>query len=172
MPHLTSPKVILYFVFLSMLDHAVFPAFGIGGVYPSFLYLFVCYASFEWETKKTIPVAFWAGLLKDFIGGGLLGVQAGILVAMALLLDQAVRRIEREFPGIYFFIALLYVVFCELFKLAFGMFIGRVDGFLSEHIGTIILMGVYTALLLPVFSSLTRFATGDRALSRQYELFK
>ncbi|OQA57568.1 MAG: rod shape-determining protein MreD [Candidatus Omnitrophica bacterium ADurb.Bin277] len=173
MHHLADLKVIFYFLFLAILDYSVLPAFRLGSVYPSFLYLFVCHAAFGWESKKTVPVAFWAGLLKDFLGGGVLGVQAGILVVFAILLDQVVRKIEREFPGIYFLLAFLFVFCCESLKLILGVFVGGLSGISPGHFGVIFLMALYTALLLPFFDVMTGSWFGRQvSSSRQYELFR
>ncbi|OQA40116.1 MAG: rod shape-determining protein MreD [Candidatus Omnitrophica bacterium ADurb.Bin314] len=172
MSRLATFKIAFFFLFLAILDHSVMPAFRIGNACPSFLYIWICYVSFEWEARKTIPVAFWAGLLKDLMSGGPLGFQTGILVAVAFLLDQTVQRIEREFPGIYFLLTFLFVLLCEASKLVLEIFVGRIHGFVPVHLGVIFLMALYTALLLPVFDILAGFWLGRRSLTRQYELFR
>jgi len=165
--------VILFFFLLGVIDHAVLPAFRIGKVYPSFLYLFVCYASIKWETKKTLPVAFWAGLLKDLFGGGPLGVEAGILVAVAAVLDQIVRKVERNFPAIYIAIAFLFVLACETVKWMLAVFTGGAAGDVAAHLGSIAGMSLYTAVLFPPFEMAADLWFGKRfSSSRQYELFR
>ena len=86
MPRLFSAKVIFYFFLLAVLDGTVMPVFQIHGVYPSLLYLFVCYAAFEWGFHKTIYIAFWAGLLRDLLGGGLIGLEATIMGLLCFLI--------------------------------------------------------------------------------------
>lgn len=172
MPRLTTVKVILFFFLLAILEHTVLTALQIGGVYPSFLCLFVCYASIEWGAKKTIPVAFWAGLLKDLLGGGLLGVQAGIMVVAAAGLDQVVQKSERQFPGIYFLIAFIFTLVCGILNWALSEFIGGGTGAAADHLGSILGTALYTAVFFPAFDLLAGFWFGTRSLKRQYELFK
>src|SRR5512140_1175505 len=100
MPRLISTRVILYFLLLAVLDGSVMPAFQIHAVSPSLLYLFICYAAFEWGSTKTVYVAFWVGLLRDLLGGGLIGLDAVVLVALAPALDFLVQKMERQLPGI------------------------------------------------------------------------
>lgn len=172
MPHLRSFKVVVFFFLLAILDQTVLSAFRIGKVYPSFLYLFVCYAAIEWETKKTLPVAFWAGLLKDLFGGGPLGLEAAIMVIVAAGLDQIVRKIERGFPGIYFLLTFSFVLVCETLSWMLFALMGGGTGAILENFGDILGMAFYTALLLPVFDLFADFWFGSRSFSKQYELFK
>lgn len=171
MPRLTSPKVILYFLFLTVLDGSVMPVFQIHAVYPSFLYLFVCYAAFEWGAPKTVYVAFWAGFLRDLLGGGLIGLEASLLAALALALDFLVQKMERQLPGIYFIMTFLFV-FCAgalrlLVSYAGHLPASLVGGYLTMIAAT----ALYTSALLPFFNFLTNRWLG-RSATRQYELFR
>lgn len=172
MPRLASVKVILFFLILAVLDHSVLPALRIGKVFPSFLYLFVCYAAVEWETKKTLPVAFWAGFLKDLSSGGYLGVMTGILVLVAAGLDQVVRRIERQFPGIYFLVVLVFILLCETLHWLIAEMTGRWTGNVAAHLGDIFGTAFYTAALFPLFDRLADLWFGKHPSLKQYELFK
>lgn len=172
MPRLTSFKVIFFFLILAVVDHSVLPAIRIGQAFPSFLYLFVCYAAVEWETRKTLPVAFWAGFLKDLFGGGYLGVMTGVLVLVAAALDQVVRRIERQFPGIYFLIVFAFVFMCEALQWGLTVLTGNWTGEVGGHFGGILGMAVYTAVFFPVFDALANLWFGKHPALKQYELFK
>lgn len=172
MPRLTNIKVILFFFLLGILDHTVLVAFRIGKVYPSFLYLFVYYAAIEWKAKKTLAVAFWAGFLKDLFGGGPLGIEAGIMVLGAAGLEQIVKKVEWEFPGIHFLIAFVFISVCETLHWALSEFISGGTGVLIGHMGSILGTALYTAIFFPVFSLFADSWFRTHSFSRQYELFK
>lgn len=171
MPRLVSAKVIFYFFFLAVLDGSVMPAFQIRSVYPSFLYLFVCYAAFEWGGAKTVYVAFWAGLLRDLLGGGLIGVEATLLVALALALDFLVQKMERQMTGIYFIVAFLFVFFAGGLKLLLSYAGELPASFAWNYLGMIAMTALYTSALLPVFNFITNRWFGHSA-TKQYELFR
>lgn len=171
MPRLASAKVIFYFFFLVVLDGSVLPAFQIHSVYPSFLYLFICYAAFEWGSSKTVFVAFWAGLLRDFLGGGLIGLEACLLVALALALDFIVQKMERQLPGIYFIITFLFV-FCAGALRLLVSYTGELPiSPIWTYLGTITMTALYTSAFLPIFNFLTNRWFG-RSTTKQYELFR
>jgi rod shape-determining protein MreD len=147
------------------------PAFQIRSVYPSFLYLFICYAAFKWGAPKTLYVAFWVGILRDLLGGGLIGLEATLLVALAPALDFLVQKMERQLPGIYFIITFLFVFFAGALSLlvsfAGGLPLSNVWGYL----GMIAMTALYTSALLSPFSFLMDQWFG-RSNIKQYELFR
>ena len=172
MPRLFSAKVILYFLFLTVLDATVMPALQIRSVYPSMLYLFICYAAYEWGGHKTVYVAFWAGLLRDLLGGGSIGLQASLLVGLALMLDFVVQKMQREFPGIYYIATFLFV-FCAG---AAQLFVGCLTGSLSPslaggYLELSVMTALYTSAMLPFFNFMTNRWFG-RSSGRQFELFR
>jgi rod shape-determining protein MreD len=147
------------------------PAFQIGSVYPSFLYLFICYAAFEWGAPKTVFVAFWVGLLRDLLGGGLIGLEATLLVVLALALDFLVQKMERQLPGIYFIVTFLFVFCAGSLRLLVNC-AGEFSAFLTwRYLGLIAMTAFYTSALLPVFNFMTNRWFRHSAV-RQYELFR
>ena len=171
MSRLFSPKVILYLLFLAVLDGAVMPAFRVHSVYPSFLYLLVCYTAFEWGPRKTVIVAFWVGLIRDLTGGGILGVEATSLVALALALDFLVQKMEREFPGMYFMITFFFVFFAGILRLLLGCPEELSPHLIWDYLGMIFLAALYTSAFMPVFDFVTTRWFGQ-ATTKQYELFR
>jgi len=170
MSRLLSPKVAFYFLFLAVLDGTVMPAFQVLGVYPSFLYLFICYAAFEWGSPKTLYVAFWAGLFRDLLGGGVIGLEATLLTALALALDFVVQKMERELPGIYFLITFVFVFCAGSLRLLFGG-IGEFSASLAAGaFGLIALTALYTSAVFPFFDFMTNRWLG-RNHTKQFELF-
>lgn len=171
MPRLASAKVILYFLLLSVLDATVMPVFQVRGVCPGFLLLLICYAAFEGGSHKAVYVAFWAGLLRDLLGGGLIGLEAGLLAVLALALDFLVQKIERELPAIYFVLTFLFV-FCAGILRLFAGFLGGLPVSLTwNYLGLIAMTAIYTAAFLPIFNSLTDRWFGHSNV-KQYELFR
>jgi len=171
MPRLVSAKVIIYFLFLAVLDGAVMPAFQIRSVYPSFLCLFICYAAFEWGAPKTVYVAFWAGLLRDLLGGGLIGLDATLLVALALALDFLVQKMERQLPGIYFITTFLFVFCAGALKLLVSYAGELPPSLVWGSLGMIAMTGLYTSAVLPLFNFVTNRWFGH-STAKQYELFR
>jgi rod shape-determining protein MreD len=171
MPRLVSAKVIFYFLLLTVLDGTVMPAFQIHSVYPSLLYLFICYTAFEWGPPKTVYVAFWAGLLRDFLGGGLIGLEATLLVAVALALDFLVQKMERQLPGIYFIMTFLFA-FCAGALRLLVSYVGELPSSLGwGYLGMIAMTALYTSALFPLFNFLTNGWFGHSS-TKQYELFR
>ncbi len=171
MPRLFSAKVILYFFLLTVLDGTVMPVFQIHGVYPSLLYLFVCYAAFEWGAPKTMFVAFWAGLLRDLLGGGLIGVEASILTLLALALDFLVQKMEKALPGIYFIMVFLFAFSAGALRLLAGYAGELPTSLVWNYLGAIAMTALYTSALLPFFNFVTNGWFG-RSSKKQYELFR
>lgn len=170
MPRLVSAKVIFYFFLLAILDGAVVPAFQIHSAYPSFLYLFVCYAAFKWGPPKTVYVAFWAGIFRDFLGGGLIGLEASFLVLLAMALDFLVQKMERQLPGIYFIMTFLFAFCAGALKLGAGCAGELPSSLIWKYLGMIAVTALYTSALLPLFNFLTNRWFG-RSSAKQYELF-
>lgn len=170
MHRLASAKVTFCLLILAVLDGSVMPAFQIHSVYPSFLYLFICYTAFEWGAPKTLYVAFWAGLLRDLLGGGLIGLEATLLVALAPALDFLVQKMERQLPGIYFIVTFLFVFFAGVSRLLVSCARGLPLTRFWEYLGMIAMTALYTSALLPLFSF---FMSGwfGRSSTKQYELF-
>ena len=170
MPSLLSPKVIVYFLVLAVLDATVMPVFQICSVYPSFLYLLICYAAFEWGGQKTVYVAFWAGLFRDLLGGGLIGIEASLLPALALALDFLVRKMERESRWIYFLITFLFVFFAGVLRLLAG-YAGELPSEMAwVYLGLVAMTALYTTVFLSFFYTVSNFWFGHSS-AKQYELF-
>lgn len=170
MPRILSAKVIFYLIFLTVMDGTIMPVLRIGPVYPSFLCLWVCYTAFQWGHGKTVYIAFWAGLARDFLGVGPVGMEATILVALALILDFLVQKMEREFPGMYLMLTFLFVFFAGVFRLILGYPDEIPAEILGNYLGLIALTALYTSVLLPVFSFLSDRWFGSSSI-KQYELF-
>ena len=171
MHRLVSAKVIFYFILLAVLDGSVMPAFQIHSAYPSFLYLFICYAAFEWGATKTVYVAFWAGLLRDLLGGGLIGFDATLLVVLAPALDFLIQKMERQLPGIHFIITFLFVFCAGALRLLVSYAGELPPSLVWNYLGMITMTALYTTALLPLFNFLTDRWFGHSA-AKQYELFR
>lgn len=170
MPRFFSAKVILLFIFLGVLDGTVMPVLQIRAVSPSFLYLFICYAAFEWGAPKTVTIAFWAGLLRDLMSGGLIGLEASLLAGLALGLDFLVQKMERGLPGIYFIITFLFAFCAGVLRLLVGYAGGLSTALTWEYLGLIAMTAIYTCAMLPVFNLMANRWFGASS-TRQYELF-
>ena len=117
-------------------------------------------------------MAFCAGLLRDLSGSAPFGVETSALVLSSLVLDLLVQKIEHSLMVFRMGIALIFLT-CTLFlsyclSLIFGVRSSYVPSDMSILFGS----AIYTALLYPLFFSVTSRWFKDRRPLKQYELFK
>ncbi len=164
-------KIIILSIFLLILDVCFAPVLEIYGARPIFSFLLIAYAAFHWDSRRILPLAAFLGLARDILGGGVLGLEMLALVCGGFIFDAVAHKIEREFPGIYF---LLAVIFCFL-VLAGEMFLDSVLGkaviFSANSLRIIFFSSIYTALFLPLFYQIADFLFQTHSELKQYELF-
>ena len=149
MLHFITPRFAFLLLILTLFDMGFNEVLQWRGSSPIFLYLLVCYAAFEWSSKKTLWCAFVVGVLRDALSGSFLGVETFSLVFCTAILDFIVHKIEREFPGIYFLLTVGFVSAVLFIQYFFTLIFGWVD-FLSVGYGALLIFKVslYTALFL------------------------
>lgn len=165
-------KIGFLFLVLLALDLCFAPVIEISGARPIFSFLLVAYVVFQWDTKRVLPIAVSAGLARDVMGGGVLGVEMLTMICWGFLLDRVAHKIEREFPGIYFSLTAIFC-FCVLIT-AFILdgLLGKWVGLTGAHLKVIIGTSFYTAIFLPLFYQIADFLFKPHAELRQYELFR
>ena len=172
MSRVISRSLILYLLILVVFEMTLLRLIRIGNATPLLVYLMVFYAGLEWGWRTVIPVAFCAGLMRDFTGFAPFGVEASSLVLAGLILDIMVQKIEH---GLMFFrmaIAFLFV-FCVLsLNYLFALVLGSRSGFAWQDLRDFTGAALYTALVYPVFFYVTALWFHNRRLLKQYELFR
>lgn len=172
MPRIFSWKIILFFLFLLVLDVSFTPALKINGIRPIFSYLFICYSAFEWGRLKTLYISVLTGISHDFLGIGFLGLETCILIVSALILDFVVHKTEREFPGIYFLLTFLFVLLVMVLKVLSAVFLGVSNGMVVGHLSQAFFTALYTSVFLPIFYHIADVWFREKNDSKQFELFK
>ncbi len=94
MPRLFSGKVILYLLFLLILDISVLPALAADQPRPVFLHLFVLFVAYEWDWRKTFAAALWVGLIRDVISMQALGAETFALLMTSAGLIFYIQKVQ------------------------------------------------------------------------------
>ncbi len=165
-------KIVALSIVLLVLDCCVAPVFEISGARPIFSFLLIAYAAFHWESHRILPLAAFLGLARDVLGGGILGVEMLVLVCAGYVFDAVAHKIEREFPGIYFLLAVVFCFFILFSEMVMDSILGRASMISMEHLRTIFVSSVYTGLFLPLFYQIADYLFKSHFELRQYDLFR
>ena len=167
-----SGRVILYLLFLLVLDITLVPLVRIGFVRPVLEYLIILYAAFQWGWQKTLPIAITVGILRDFVSSQSLGIETSSLIFASFVLDLLVQKMEREIWFLRLTAAFLFVFCASMSSLILSSFLG--EGIHVSGASVTIALGTsfYTAILMPPFFYLTARWFHDRFAFKQYELFR
>lgn len=171
MPRAFPGKIILYLVFMLMLDVTVMPAFFTGLFRPIFLYLWVPYVAFKWNWRYSVPMAFVAGILRDFTTVQPLGVETVVLVSCAIGLALFTQKIERESLLMQMFVvfSFVFLVLSTILILSGFLVSGHPVG--SYGILVSLTAAFSSAVIAPVYFALTEWWFQGRSGLKQYELF-
>jgi rod shape-determining protein MreD len=172
MPRILSGRVVLYLVFLLVLDLSVTPLIRVGGFRPILQYLVILYAAFQWGWEKTIPMAIGVGILRDLTSSQILGLETVSLVFVAFLLDLLVQKIERDIFFLRVLAVFLFVFSVLMMNLILSNFLTDIPRFSWYEIGIAVGTSLYTAAVMPLFFYGTRYWFHDRTFLKQYELFR
>lgn len=160
-------KIILLAAFMLVLDVCFAPVMEISGARPIFSFLLLAYAAFKWDSAWILPLAAGLGLARDLLGGGILGVEMMALVCGGFFLDAAAHKLEREFPGIYFLLTVLFCFSILLGELVMDTVLGKAQ-ILTDNVSVIFYSSLYTALFLPLFYQIADFLFNPHAELRPY----
>ena len=165
-------KIIILSLVLLIFDACLAPVIEISGARPIFSFLLIAYAVFHWESNRILPLAAFLGLARDILGGGVLGVEMLALVCGGFVFDAVAHKIEREFPGIYFLLTVLFC-FCILTgEILLDSILGKASLGGEGNLRVILMSSVYTALFLPLFYQIADFLFKPHLGLRQYDLFR
>ncbi len=171
MPRLVSGRLLILAGVLLVLQYGL-TAFGalLNGR-PDLLYLLVLdYGLFG--TFQRVPFfALGVGLVRDFIGGHLFGIETVCLAVTGFLLYFAMLKLERESLVVRYGVTALFVLLTESLSLALGIFLGSGKSLNFSLIGSVVLTTIYTTALSPGFFWLTNRWFRRTPALKQYELF-
>lgn len=166
-----SARFLIFVVFLLILEYTLFPFFLFLKGRPDFLYLMVLdYAFFNpWE--KTPFFSLGVGLLRDFLGGHLFGIETLSFALTGYLLSLGVQKLERDNLWVRLGMSFLFVWLTETLSVGLAGWLGTSRGFTLDLMGTVFLTTLYTVALAPGFFWLTNRWFGRLPFLKQYELF-
>ena len=138
---------------------------------PDLLYLVVLDYAFFWSWERVPFFAVFIGLLKDFLGGHLFGIETACLALTGWLLSLGIQKLERDLFWVRMVMTFLFVAFTETLSVIIGSSLENANGFAWNSMKTVLTTTFYTTILSPAFFWLTdRWFRRTSAL-KQYELF-
>lgn len=169
MPRLFSGKVILYLLFLVILDVSLMPDFGIFR--PVLTYLWVLYVAFH-HPSETLPVSVLAGLLRDGVSSQPLGTETAALVMVSMGLLFVMQKLGHQFFPMRLALTAVFVFSGMLMNLMLSSFLSSAPQFSWAAVFSCFAAAFASTLAMPVFFYGTKkwFHEGSRDL-KQYELF-
>ena len=172
MRRLYTPKVIIYFFILLILDATLAPIFRFGDIRFFLTYLIVIYAAFQWSWKRVLPTASVIGVLRDLMGTGPIGIETFSLIASAVILHFAVQKVEREQTILRMVCAGLFTFFVLLFQGIAYLFLTGINFDVLYYLSFSLGSSLVTGLLVPIFFFISSWWFHDRATIKQYDLFQ
>ena len=139
---------------------------------PDFLYLLVLDYAFFSDFQRVPFFALTVGLVRDFIGGHLFGIETLSLSLTAFALYFGMLKLERDSPWVRWVVALLFVLTAETLSVLLGTWFETSTRFNGGFAKSIFLTTLYTAVLAPGFFWFTGRWFQRVSFLKQYELFR
>ena len=136
------------------------------------LYLIVLDYAFFWSWEAVPFFAFGIGLLRDFAGGHLFGIETASLTATGVLLYPVVQKLDRENFWVRIVMSFLFVWLTEILSISLGRGLEISKGLSGEFMGDVFWTALYTTALAPLFFRLTHLWFKRIPALKQYELFR
>ncbi len=170
MPRLLTARVLLYLLFLLVLDICMMPAWG--GFRPVLTYLWILYVAFYGPLEAILPAAFLTGVLRDLVSSQPLGVETASLVSVAAGLIFLMQKLQHDFFPFRVIGAGVFVASALLLNLTLSSFLASSASYSTHAFLTCFSAAFSSAVFAPLFFHLTSrwFREGSRPL-KQYELF-
>ena len=136
------------------------------------LYLLLLDYAFFWSWERVPFFAFAMGLLRDFIGGHLFGIETISLTLTGFFLYWGVQKLERESFWVRWAIGFLFVSLAETLSVSLGRGLEISKGLSFDSIQSIFETTLYTGTFAPVFFWLMNRWFRRSPVLKQYELFR
>lgn len=172
MRRLVSGRQLILLVLLLLLQHGFSPFFFTLKGRPDFFYLLVLDYAFFWNWHRVAAFALGVGLVRDFLGGHLFGIETASLAVMGWFLDLGMRKLDRESPLVRLGMSALFVALTEFLSLGLGVWIETSKGLNFELMTGVFLTTIYTTALAPGFFWFTNRWFDRTPVLKQYELFR
>lgn len=171
MRHLFPSRLLTLTLLLLVLEYALSPFFSSLPGRVDFLYLLILHYGFflNWELVPFFALVI--GLLRDFVGGHLFGIETASLVATAVPLSFGIQKFDRENPLVRLGLCLLFVGVSGALSHSLAANLETTKSLSLNFIGNIFWTTIYTtALAFPFFWFTSRWLRQKPDL-KQYELF-
>ena len=172
MRRLLSARLLILVVILLALEYTFSPFFYLLRGRIDLLYLLILDYAFFWSWERVPFFALLMGLLRDFIGGHMFGIETVSLTVTGLLLSLGTQKLERESFLIRLGLSLLFVLLTETLSLSLGSWLETSQGLSFDLMGSVFWTTIYTTALAPIFFRLTNHWFKRTSFLRQYELFR
>lgn len=171
MPRFVSLRLLTLVVGLLTLEYcfAPFSSFFRGRL--DLLYLLVLDYAFFWSWEAVPFFALSIGLLRDFVGGHLFGIETVSLTTTGFLLHLGMQKLERDNFWVRMGMSFLFIGLTEGLNFALGRGLEVSKGLSLNLMGGVFWTSLYTAALSPGFFWFTNRWFKRAPLLRQYELF-
>ena len=171
MRHFLSRRLLTLVAICLILEYSLSPALFLLNGRPDLLYLVVLDYAFFWSWERVPFFAMGVGLLRDFLGGHLFGIQTASLALTGWLLSLGIQKLERGIFWVRLAMTFLFVALTETLSAVLGASLENSNGFAWNFMGSVFRTTGYTTILAPAF-----FWFADRWFKRtpvlkQYELF-
>jgi rod shape-determining protein MreD len=171
MRELLSGRFLILVAGLVTLDYTLAAFFPPLGGKPDLLYLVILDYAFFWSWERVPFLALGLGLLRDFFGGHLFGIETLSLTATGFLLSLGTQKLERGSGWVRLVMSFLFIALTELLRVSLGRGIEFSRGLSFELIGSIFWTTIYTMALAPFFFWFTARWLKRIPVYTQYELF-
>ena len=171
MRRFVSARLLILAALLLILQYAASPFFNLLKGRIDFLYLLILDYAFFWSGERVAFFSLTIGLLRDFLGGHIFGIETASLTATGLLLHFGTQKLERESPFIRFGMTFLFVLLSESLSLNLGCWLETPKGLYWSLTSGIFWTTIYTTAFSPVFFWCTNRWFRRPSYKKQYELF-
>lgn len=172
MRHFVSSRLLILLVLLLIVEYAFSPFFSSLKGRVDLLDLLVLDYAFFWSWERVPFFALTVGILRDFLGGHLFGIETLSLTATGLLLHFGTQKLERESFFIRFGMTFLFVLLSETLSLSLGAGLETSGGFSWNLMGYVFRTAIYTTAFAPAFFWTTNRWFRRSPFLRQFELFR
>ena len=171
MRHLFSSKYLGLTLLVLLIEYALSPFLFLLNGRPDLLYLVVLDYAFFWSWDRVPFFAMLIGLVQDFFGGHLFGIEIASFSLTGWVLSFAMQKFDRGIFWVRMVVTFLFVALTETLSIALGASLETSRGLQWSFVGNIFTTAFYTTLVAPAFFWFTDRWFGRSTFLRQFELF-
>jgi len=171
MRHFLSRRLLILAALLLALEYACVPLFSLLKGHLDLLDLLILDYAFFWSWERVPFLAFTLGLVRDFLGGHLFGIETVSLTLSGILLSLGIQKLERESFWVRLTLSFLFVWLTEMLSVSLGEWLEISKGLSWDLMGGVFWTTIYTTALMPGFFWFTGRWFKRTPVLKQYELF-